>query len=667
MKLFFSLLLVSIQIAVAAQKTSWIVASPDQKIVLSFSNTDGRPQYSVKAFGRSIIQPSALGLVTENDATKKWTINSTQQKRFTERWTAVWGANKKIVNDYNQLQVTLLGAEAHLTLQFRVFNDGVAFRYLLPRRSGADSIRLLDEQTQFRLAEDMKTWWQNKNFNTDEQVYYNGMLSQLRTANTPVTLQSNDQKIYLSIHEAALINYARMALVKDGDSTGLVLKSDLAPWPDAVKVRVKDSLISPWRTVLIAPNLDALVHSNLLLNLNEPCKIADTKWIKPGKYVGIWWGMHLGAWTWFPGPNHGATTANMKAYIDFAAANNFQSVLAEGWNKGWETRKNFSFTESYPDYDLKEVADYAHAKGVDVIVHNETASDIPNYERQMEEAFALYNRLGIHNVKTGYVGQLTPQGILRHGQYMVNHYQKVVETAAKYQIMLDVHEPIMATGESRTYPNMMTREGVRGMEWEAWSQGVTATHNCVIPFTRGLAGPMDYNPGIFDLLYRNADSSKFRTIVLKKPQGIVRVHSTLAHQLALFILLYSPLQMAPDLKENYEGQPAFQFLKNTPADWEESILLNGKIGEYATIARRSGNRWFVGAITNEAARTISIDLSFLSPAKKYRATVYRDASESSLSNPYPVVIETISLAGRKSLSLSLAGSGGCALEIEEVK
>lgn len=662
--LFLILHLALVSFAFAQVPSTWQIFSPNSRLQTTVQFQDGQLSYTISAYGKSILKKSALGIEFLETELNNWSTAVTSVRSFKEDWKAVWGANKNINNAYNELAVLLKNGSHNLHVQFRVFNDGVAFRYVLPAQPGLASINIRKEKSEFAFADNLKGWWQPKNFNTDEQVYRTGMVSDIRNANTPVTFQ-RDNNIYVSLHEAALTNYSQMTLDKYGDSTGLTFITDLVPWPDGIKVKLSNQMTTPWRTITITNNLDALVHSNLLVNLNEPSKIANPAWIKPGKYMGIWWQMHLGAKTWFEGDSHGATTPEMKRYIDFAAKNKFQAVLAEGWNKGWKERKDFSFTESYPDYDLPELAAYAHKQNVDLIVHNETSSDILNYEQQLDSAFALYSRLGIHHVKTGYVGQLKPAGLLRHGQYMVAHYRKVVETAARYQIMLDVHEPVMATGESRTYPNMMTREGVRGMEFEAWSTGLTATHNCTIPFTRMLAGPLDYNPGIFDLLYRNADSTKLRTIVLKKPQGIVRVHTTLAHQLALFIVLYSPLQMAPDLIENYEGQPAFNFLKNATTDWDESRLLAGAIGEYALMARRNGSRWFIGGITNESGRQLSIPLTFLKPGKTYTATIYRDDVTTTYANPYPIKIEKRKVKTGELLTVKLAGAGGVAVEITD--
>lgn len=640
--------------------------SPDKKISISLKiDPSGSVSYSVKKDNSRIIGNSELGYKLKSipDFDRGWKLRASKLRSFDNTWTAVWGPDKTIRNNYNDLKVTLIKQNKYaLNIFLRAFNDGIAIRYEIPEQDSINQIEITDELTEFSFVLNSVTWSIPQNFNTDELFYRKTDLSKVKDANTPFTLQ---QKNYCaSIHEAALIDYAQMTLVKGKDS--LTMKADLVPWPDGVKVKASGKLLSPWRTIQLTNSPGELISSHLIENLNEPNTITDISWIKPGKYIGIWWEMHLGASKWFPSPNgvHGATTQNMKDYIDFASKNNIQAVLAEGWNTGWETRKNFSFTKSYPDYDLPYLAEYAHDKGVDIIVHNETASDIRNYEEQMEEAFSYYQKLGIHYVKTGYVGKMKPEGQQRHGQFMVRHYHNVIECAARHQIMLDVHEPVMGTGERRTFPNMMTREGVRGMEFEAWSEGNSPSHSTILPFTRMLAGPLDYNPGIFDILFKNSDPKKLRTIKLPNPQGIVRVHSTLAHQLALFNILYSPLQMASDLIKNYEGHPAFQFIRDSKTTWDETKVLDAKIGEYVLIARRSGNDWFIGAITNEAGRTLNLNLSFLLKGKKYVAEIYSDAADTDWkTNPTSYTISKKDVFSNSRLSLELAPGGGQAIRI----
>jgi alpha-glucosidase len=449
------------------------------------------------------------------------------------------------------------------------------------------------------------------------------------------------------------------------------LLCDLVSWSDGVKVRGATPFQTPWRTIQIAEKAGDLITSYLILNLNEPNKLGDVSWVHPGKYVGIWWGMHLGTYTWGSGPRHGATTENAKRYIDFAARYGFPGVLIEGWNVGWDGEWTshgdlFSFTTPYDDFDIEEVTAYAAAKGVQIIGHHETGAAVANYERQMEDAFAFYRALGIDTVKTGYVGW--GQGIKRrdeagnlvglewhHGQYMVQHYRKVVETAARYHIMLDVHEPIKDTGIRRTYPNMMTREGARGQEYNAWGGdgGNPPEHTTILPFTRLLAGPMDFTPGIFDLLFNEA-----------RPNN--RVNTTLAKQLALYVVIYSPLQMAADLPENYEGHPAFQFIVDVPVDWQDTQVLNAQIGDYVTIVRQDRNSedWYLGSITDENGRTLEAPLTFLDSDRKYVAEIYADAAAADwATNPLPVEIDRVLVDRNTILSLKLAPGGGQAIRI----
>jgi len=446
------------------------------------------------------------------------------------------------------------------------------------------------------------------------------------------------------------------------------LRVDLAPYADGVKVRGRTPFTTPWRTIQIADRAGDLAPSVLGLNLNPPSVIANTDWIKPMKYVGIWWGMHINTMTWNSGPKHGATTANTKRYIDFAAANGFGGVLVEGWNIGWDgdwiqNRNAFSFTQAYPDYDIVELARYAKSKGVHLIVHNETSGGIQNYERQIDSAFSMYERLGLDAIKSGYVTDLTSEGHSHWSQFMVNHYRLVIQKAAEHHIMLDAHEPIHDTGERRTYPNMMAREGARGQEYNAWGGegGNPPEHETILFFTRMLTGPMDFTPGIFDILRtktgparRNEDS---------------RVRTTLAKQLALYVVLYSPLQMASDLPENYEGQPAFQFIKDVAVDWDTSRVIDGRIGDYVIVARKQKDspQWFLGAITDEEARTFDVPLTFLDAGKSYTADIYADGPGADwLTNPTPVSITHRTVTRASRLRIALAPGGGQAIRIRPV-
>jgi alpha-glucosidase len=470
--------------------------------------------------------------------------------------------------------------------------------------------------------------------------------------------------LYLTIHEASLLNYSSMTLM---GSKGNTLKADLVPWFDGVKVKGTTPLQTPWRTIQIAHEPGDLITSYLILNLNEPSQLVDTSWIHPGKYVGIWWEMHLERSTWGSGDRHGATTENTMRYIDFAAENGFDGVLVEGWNVGWDGNwinngDRFSFTEAYPDFDLEAVTAYAAAKGVWLIGHHETATGIDNYEEQMADAFALYEALGVDTIKTGYVGY--GQGIKRrvdgdiqglewhHGQFMVEHYQRVVETAAQYHIMINAHEPIKDTGLRRTFPNFLTREGARGQEYNAWSEdgGNPVDYATVLPFTRLLAGPMDYTPGIFDILLE------------ERPNN--RINHTLAQELALYVLFYSPLQMAADLPENYEGQPAFQFIRDVPVDWQDTQVLHTQIGDFVTIVRQDRNSedWYLGSATDENGRTLATPLTFLTADQTYVAEIYADAAAADWeTNPLALTIEQVLVDSKTIINLELAPGGGQAI------
>jgi len=434
----------------------------------------------------------------------------------------------------------------------------------------------------------------------------------------------------------------------------LKLLCDLVPWPDGVKARVEVPFKSPWRTIQLASEAGKLIESTMILNLNEPTSLEDVSWIRPMKYIGIWWGMHIGKYTWMSGPKHGATTANTKKYIDFAAENLIPGVLVEGWNKGWENWVDgveFDFLHAYDDYNLAELAAYAKNKGVSLIVHNETAANAEWYDKQADTAFALYQSLGIHAIKTGYVGRIRPLGQYHHGQWMVNHHARIVEKAAQHQIMVDAHEAIKATGLERTWPNFMTREWARGNEYEAWSEGNPPDHTCILPFTRVLAGPLDYTPGIFGLYFKEF-----------KPDN--RIHTTLVKQLALMVVIYSPLQMAADLIENYQGHPAFQFIRDVPSDWDETKVLNGKIGDYVTIARKKKDAWYIGSITDENAREFTFKLDFLEDKINYEAIIYKDGPLADWkTNPMEYLIEKKLVKKDDELKMVLAPGGGQAVVI----
>lgn len=655
----------------ACSSSTTEVSSPDGKINLSFKlDESGAPGYSVSYTGEKILNRSALGFIFKNAGSFEngLVIENTNTRDVDENWTMPWGQDKNIRNNYNELKIFLSGKDGkELNLVFRLFNDGIGFRYEIPSQEGLDSVFIMDEKTEFNFAEDNKSWWIQADFDSYEKIHNVTQLSELDWASTPVTMRTANGT-HLSVHEANLTDYSGMTLKKEKGSTKL--NAELVPWPDGIKVKTKAPFVTPWRTIQISEKATDLLSSKLILNLNEPSKLKNADWIKPMKYIGIWWGMHLGINTWHMNGNHGATTENMKKYIDFAAEHKIDGVLAEGWNTGWENWGKpdaFDQITPYADYDLDAIAKYADNKGVALIGHHETGGDIYLYEKNLEAAMQLLHKHGIHSVKTGYAGGI-PDGYTHHGQRMVQHYRNVVKMAAKYQVTVDAHEPIKPTGIRRTYPNMMTREGVRGMEWNAWSEGNPPAHTTIFPFTRGLAGPTDYTPGVFDLLFKNS-KNKDRKIWSNQDDGSAkRVHTTLAKQLALMVVIYSPLQMACDLPENYEGHPALKFIEDYKADIDESIPLNGEIGEYLTIARRSGDEWFIGSITNENTRELEISLDFLDAGKNYLAEIYTDDETSDWkTNPYEYKIETKDVSKDTKIALKLAPGGGQAIFIKERK
>lgn len=642
-----------------------ILSSPDGKISIVFSAGKEMISYSVSKEGKTLIEPSQLGFTLQDKAglNGAFVVKKVLNTSFDETWQQPWGEEIAVRNHYNEMKIELqekTGAKRLLNIVFRAFDDGIGFRYEFPEQEHLKDFEITAELTEFALAQNDSAWsipaYKGEYY---ESLYKKSPVNQLDTVCTPLTVETNGGK-YLVIHEANLTDYAKMNLYPVNGST--TLKTDLTPWSTGIKVYAHTPFVSPWRTLIIANDLNELVNSRIMLNLNEPNKIENTSWIQPAKYVGIWWGMHKEFYTWAQGPKHGATTKNTKTYIDFAAAHHIPGVLVEGWNYGWDGDwvahgDQFSFTKNYPDYDINELIRYAASKGVEIIAHNETGGATINYENQLDSAFSLYNRLGIHAVKTGYVNSLL-DGKERHSsQYGVRHYRKVIETAAKYNLMIDNHEPVMPTGLQRTYPNLMTQEGVRGQEYDAWSRdgGNPPEHTSIIPFTRGLAGPMDYTPGAFD----------FTNPVY--PQ--TRTQSTIAKQLALYVVLYSPLQMASDLPESYANKPAFEFIELVPTDWAKTIILDGKIGDYVVTARKdkhSGD-WFVGAITDENARNLKLDFSFLEKGKNYKAKIFKDALDADWkTNPYPVVIEEMDVSSDILLDLHLAPGGGTAIRIRAI-
>ena len=639
------------------------ITSPDGQLKLNFSvNMQGEPVYELSYKGKEVIKPSKLGLELKNDPglMNGFTLADIKTSAFDETWEPVWGEVKSIRNHYNEMAVNLINEDqVQLTLRFRVFNDGVGFRYEY-NVPNVDSLMITDELTTFHFRQDGTSWSIPASAETYELLYKQQPISEVETANTPFTFKTADG-VYGSIHEAALYDFSEMTLKQIGDYT---LKAELTPWPDGIKVRKSNHFTTSWRTIQIAPEAVGLINSSLILNLNDPCVLETTDWIRPLKYIGVWWGMHLGVETWKMDERHGATTVNAKKYIDFAAANNIEAVLFEGWNEGWESwggMQNFDFTKPYADFDIDEIVRYAKEKGIEIIGHHETGGNIPNYERQMDHAMQWYTDHSIHILKTGYAGAF-PNGLSHHGQYGVNHYQKVVETAAEHRMTLDAHEPIKDTGIRRTWPNMMTREGARGMEWNAWSEGNPPSHHVMLPFTRLLSGPMDYTPGTFDILFQQTKDSPRRRKWNDQDKGNSRVNTTLAKQIANWVILYSPLQMASDMIEHYEGHPAFRFFRDFDPDCDESKALAGEPGEFVAVVRKAKDKYFLGATTNEAPRTLEIKLDFLKPGKQYKAVIYADGEKADWkTNPADYQITEQTVTAENTLTVRMAAGGGQAI------
>ena len=645
------------------------ISSPDGTIKIYFClNDSNRMAYRISINDSSFIAPSQLGFEANNGINlyKDFQITGTDFSTKDEVWTQPWGENKSIRNHYNEVAIHLKDSKAtRLTIRFRAFDDGIGFRYEY-QVPNIDSLFIINELTEFNIANNGVSWSIPANFETYELLYRTLPINKVETANTPMTFKT-DNDIYASIHEAALTDFPEMTLKQ---TEACNFKSELAPWPDGIKARFAGgNVTTPWRTIQIAKEAVGLINSGLILNLNEPCALETTDWIKPMKYVGIWWGMHLGVETWTMDDRHGATTENAKRYIDFAAANNIEAVMFEGWNEGWESwggMQTFDYTKPYADFDIVEVARYAKEKNIQIIGHHETGGNIPNYERQLDKAYKWYADLGIHSVKTGYAGAY-PGGYWHHSQYGVRHSRKVVETAAKYHTTIDAHEPIKDTGIRRTYPNMMTREGARGMEWNGWSEGNPPEHHELLPFTRLLAGPMDYTPGTFDILYEKTRNSPKRKKWNDLDKGNSRVNTTLAKQIANWVILYSPLQMASDMIENYENHPAFQFFRDFDADCDWSRALAGEPGEFVVVVRKAKQNYFLGASTNEEARTINIKLDFLEKGELYKATIYADGKDANWeTNPTDYQITEQIVTANESLSITMATGGGQAISFMPV-
>lgn len=680
------------------------VQSPNGDITIEFDlTTTGAPQYSVSFKGTEVIKPSTMGFEFQgqNPMASGFEIDKVENLSFSETWEMPWGEQRLVDNTYRQLSVTLNeNAEPYRTLivHFKAYDDGIGFRYEFPEQSGVDTLVIMDELTQFNLTGDHKTYWIPGDWDIYEHLYNTTNLSEIdaiskrnhadlaatyipeNAVNTPVTMKTANG-LYLSFHEANLTDYAGMTLKVDTENYALT--SNLVG-SDRMGYKVKRALpfVTPWRTLQISEDAPGLIDSQLIVNLNEPNKLGDVSWFQPMKYVGIWWEMHLGVSTWdYEGTQsmdtwaedgtvreavpHGANTENAKRYIDFAAANGFKGLLVEGWYTGWdhwigfEDREGvFDFVTEYPDYDIAEVVRYGKEKGVELIMHHETSAAPRTYEQQLDTAYALMQALGIHSVKTGYVGRIIPKGEYHHGQWMVNHYRKVLEHAARHEVAVNAHEPIKATGIRRTYPNAIAREGLRGQEFNAWATdgGNPPEHLPIVAFTRMLAGPIDFTPGVFELSLAPKENNQINT--------------TLAQQLALYVVINSPIQMVCDLPENYEGHPALQFIRDVGVSWEQSITLDGEVGDFVTIAReeRETGNWFVGSITDENERDITIDFDFLPEGGQYKAIVYRDGDDADYkTNPGDYEIEALDVTSESLLTYRLAPGGGLAISLSRME
>ena len=635
-----------------------LVSSPDGAVMVTVGVKDHHPFYRVDYQGRTLVAPSRLGFRLDHEELgANMTMGKVSRSSMDETWTQPWGENGTTRNHYNELTVDYREQTGRfMQVVFRVFNDGFCFRYNLPSQDKRKEYCVQDELTEITLAHDAKAWSIRSNHTAYfEGLYTADLLSRKDTVCTPLTIEY-EKDLFLAIHEAALEDYASINLTpRRGNDGSVRLLTALTPWRNGVKVYAKGDLKSPWRTMIISKTAGGLLTSDLMLNLNEPSRIEDTSWIEPGRYIGIWWSIHKKQNTWEMGPTHGATTENVKRYMDFAARHGFSGVLAEGWNPGWGQGEKISYLESYPDFDIEEVCRYGQSKGVRFIGHTETWGNASLLENQMEQAFSWFEKLGIRAVKTGYVGHYFDGKELAKSQYGIRHYRRVIECAAKHHIMIDNHEPAMPTGIQRTWPNLMTQEGVRGQEYNAWDRrgGNPPAHTVTLPFTRGLAGPTDFTPAIFN----------FSEIV----KG-THPHSTLAKQLGEFVVIYSPLQMAADAIENYEGHPALSFIETCPTTWSKTLVPNGEIGKYITIARkaRHGDSWFIGSITNEEARNIDVALDFLDEGATYRAMIYEDGPEADYEhNPYEMTIRQMNVVKGDTLYLRLARSGGAAIRIEK--
>ncbi|MGY6520649.1 MAG: glycoside hydrolase family 97 protein [Mongoliitalea sp.] len=695
---WISLLILLWAIQLQAQE----IKSPNGTISLNFSIENGQAVYALTYKGKPVIKPSSLGFEIKNQETLAggFTLVSSRTSSFDETWTPVWGEEAEIRNHYNELFVSLNQAstDRSLNIRFRVFDEGVGFRYEFPSQPTLGHFVIKEELTQFAMAGDHTAFWIPGDYDTQEYDYTESKLSEIRelmekaitgnlsqkpfstTGVQTSLMMKSDDGLYINLHEAALIDYATMHL--NLDDQRMIFQSWLTPDAIGDKGYLQSPFHTPWRTVIVSDDARDILTSRMTYNLNEPSKIEDTSWIKPMKYIGVWWEMITGKSSWaytdelpavqlgitdyskvLPNGRHGANTNNVVRHIDFAAAHGFRGVLVEGWNIGWEdwfgNSKDyvFDFLTPYPDFDLPYLRDYAKSKGVELVMHHETSSSVRNYERHLDRAYQFMKDNGYNSVKSGYVGDILPRGENHYSQWLVNHYQFAIEKAAEYQIMVNAHEAVRPTGVARTWPNLIANESARGQEYQAFG-GSKPNHHTVLPFTRQIGGPMDYTPGIFEM-----DISKIN------PENDSWVNSTIANQLGLYVTLYSPLQMAADLPENYERfMDAFQFIKDVPVEWETSKYLEAEPGYYVTIARKEkgSNNWFVGNVNGVPVRTSTISFDFLDPDKTYIATIYADAKDAHYrNNAQAYNIRKVILTNKSKLMQQTASGGGYAISIME--
>ncbi|RBP51357.1 alpha-glucosidase [Arenicella xantha] len=682
------LLCVSSQVSVtslghASADKSYTVRSPDGKITMYLSDADGLLRYHVERAGETVIQSSLLGMrfAHHHGFDEHLKITDSHSSSNNTLWEQPWGERREVRDHHNELLLNVERTDHKqlINVRARVFNDGIGFRYELPQQEGLSEVAITEEFTEFNMDQNATAWWiPARKWNRYEYLYQTSTVDQMEMVHTPVTMRLSNG-LHVSLHEAALVDYAGMSIEH---RRGPNLVANLAPRSDGALVKRTLPFHSPWRTIQIAPDAVGLVNSDLILNLNEPNKMGDVSWFKPGKYIGIWWQQHIMDRTWGNDGIHAATTEATIEYMDFAAEHGFDGVLVEGWNIGWDgdwynNGDVFSFTETYDDFDIEKVAEHGRKVGVRLIGHHETSGNTTNYEKQIDEAFDLYQKNDVAIVKTGYVAdagklkRIDENGITRYefhdSQANVNHHQRVIEKAAEHQIAINPHEPVKDTGLRRTYPNWVSREGARGQEFNAWGvppNGPNHVSNLV--FTRMLSGPMDYTAGAFDL--RPSERPPI-TAEMGRHDKRSRIEHTLAKELSLYVAIYSPIQMAMDLPENYAARlDAFQFIKDVPADWEQSIALSGEVGEFLVIARqdRHSDDWYLSAHTNESARTVTADLSFLGQGR-YQAQIYRDGAQADYdTNPYDIVIEQRDVTAADTLTFKLGRSGGAAVRFKKL-